>query len=61
MQASIIAGRNNVGYIATASDRQRGAELYRVNVLNGKSRKLGIDAVSGLRYRLAARIVELAS
>jgi Domain of unknown function (DUF4394) len=36
-----IAGQNNVGYIATASDRQPGAELYRVNVLNGRSTKLG--------------------
>jgi Domain of unknown function (DUF4394) len=36
-----IAGRNNVGYIATASDRRAGAELYRVNVLNGASTKLG--------------------
>jgi hypothetical protein len=36
-----IAGQNNVGYIATASDRRPGAELYRVNVLNGKSVKLG--------------------
>jgi Domain of unknown function (DUF4394) len=36
-----IAGRNNVGYIATASDRRPGAELYRVNVLNGGSTKLG--------------------
>jgi Domain of unknown function (DUF4394) len=36
-----IAGSRNVGYIATASDRQPGAELYRVNVLNGRSTKLG--------------------
>jgi hypothetical protein len=36
-----IAGRNNVGYIATASDRRPGAELYRVNVETGESTKLG--------------------
>jgi Domain of unknown function (DUF4394) len=36
-----IAGPNNVGYIATASDRRDGAELYRVNVLNGRTTKLG--------------------
>ena len=36
-----IAGRNNVGYIATASDSRAGAELYRVNVLNGGTTKLG--------------------
>jgi Domain of unknown function (DUF4394) len=36
-----IAGQNNVGYIATASDRRPGAELYRVNVLNGRSMRLG--------------------
>jgi Domain of unknown function (DUF4394) len=36
-----IAGRNNVGYVATASDRRAGAELYRVNVLNGRTTKLG--------------------
>jgi hypothetical protein len=36
-----IAGANNVGYVATAADRRPGAELYRVNVLNGKSVKLG--------------------
>jgi hypothetical protein len=36
-----IAGRNNVGYIATASDRRPGAELYRVNVTTGSSIKLG--------------------
>jgi hypothetical protein len=42
-----IAGRNNVGYIATASDRRPGAELYRVNVQNGKSIKLGTIGRSG--------------
>jgi Domain of unknown function (DUF4394) len=36
-----IAGRNNVGYVATASDRRPGAELYRVDVLTGDSVKLG--------------------
>jgi hypothetical protein len=36
-----IAGKNNVGYVATASDRRPGAELYRVNVMNGNSVKLG--------------------
>jgi hypothetical protein len=36
-----IAGSGNVGYIATASDRRPGAELYRVNVLNGRSTRLG--------------------
>jgi hypothetical protein len=36
-----IAGQNNAGYVATASDRRPGAELYRVNVLNGGSVKLG--------------------
>jgi hypothetical protein len=36
-----IAGSNNVGYVATAGDRRPGAELYRVNVQNGNSVKLG--------------------
>jgi hypothetical protein len=36
-----IAGRNNVGYIATGSDWRTGAELYRVNVLTGRTIKLG--------------------
>jgi hypothetical protein len=36
-----IAGLNNVGYVATASDRRPGAELYRVNVLNGSTSKIG--------------------
>jgi hypothetical protein len=42
-----IAGQNNVGYIATSSDRRPGSELYRVNVLNGKSVKLGSIGRSG--------------
>jgi hypothetical protein len=36
-----IAGQNNVGYVATASDRRPGAELYRVNVQTGATIKLG--------------------
>jgi Domain of unknown function (DUF4394) len=36
-----IAGRNNTGYVATASDRRPGAELYRVDVLTGDSMRLG--------------------
>jgi hypothetical protein len=36
-----IAGKNNVGYVTTASDRRPGAELYRVNVLTGSTTKLG--------------------
>ena len=36
-----IAGQKNVGYVATASDRRPGAELYRVNVQTGASVKLG--------------------
>jgi hypothetical protein len=36
-----IAGKNNVGYVATASDRRPGAELYRVDVLTGDSVRLG--------------------
>jgi hypothetical protein len=36
-----IAGQKNVGYVATAGDRRPGAELYAVNVLNGRSTKLG--------------------
>jgi hypothetical protein len=36
-----IAGRKNVGYVATASDRRPGAELYRVDVLTGDSVRLG--------------------
>jgi Domain of unknown function (DUF4394) len=36
-----IAGTNNVGYVATASDRRPGAELYRVNVQTGATMKLG--------------------
>lgn len=43
-----IAGQNNVGYVATASDRRPGSELYRVNVLNGKSVKLGSIGRSGM-------------
>ena len=43
-----IAGQNNVGYVATASDRRPGAELYRVNVLNGNSVKLGTIGRSGM-------------
>jgi Domain of unknown function (DUF4394) len=42
-----IAGRNNVGYVATASDRRPGAELYRVNVLSGRTTKLGSIGRSG--------------
>jgi hypothetical protein len=36
-----IAGQKNVGYVATAGDRRPGAELYRVNVLTGNTKKLG--------------------
>lgn len=36
-----IAGKDNVGYVATASDRRPGAELYRVDVLTGDSVRLG--------------------
>jgi hypothetical protein len=36
-----IAGKSNVGYVATASDRRPGAELYRVDVLTGDSVRLG--------------------
>jgi hypothetical protein len=36
-----IAGKRNVGYVATASDRRPGAELYRVDVLTGDSVRLG--------------------
>jgi hypothetical protein len=36
-----IAGKNNTGYVATASDRRPGAELYRVNVQTGDTVKLG--------------------
>ena len=36
-----IAGTNNVGYVATASDRRPGAELYRVNIQTGATMKLG--------------------
>jgi Domain of unknown function (DUF4394) len=43
-----IAGQNNAGYVATASDRRPGPELYRVNVLNGKSVKLGTIGRSGM-------------
>ena len=43
-----IAGQNNTGYVATASDRRPGSELYRVNVLNGKSVKLGTIGRSGM-------------
>jgi Domain of unknown function (DUF4394) len=42
-----IAGSNNVGYVATASDRRPGAELYRVNVLTGDSVRLGQIGRSG--------------
>jgi hypothetical protein len=43
-----IAGKNNVGYVATAGDRRPGAELYRVNVLTGNTVKLGQIGRSGL-------------
>jgi hypothetical protein len=36
-----IAGKDNVGYVATASDRRPGAELYRVDVMTGDSVRLG--------------------
>jgi Domain of unknown function (DUF4394) len=36
-----IAGSRDVGYVATASDRRPGAELYRVNVQTGDSKRLG--------------------
>jgi hypothetical protein len=36
-----IAGTSNVGYVATASDRRPGAELYRVNIQTGATMKLG--------------------
>lgn len=36
-----IAGKQNVGYVATASDRRPGAELYRVDVLTGDSVRIG--------------------
>ena len=42
-----IAGQNNVGYVATASDRRPGAELYRVNVQTGDSKRLGRIGRSG--------------
>jgi hypothetical protein len=42
-----IAGKNNVGYVATASDRRPGAELYRVDVLTGDSVRLGRIGRSG--------------
>jgi hypothetical protein len=42
-----IAGKNNAGYVATASDRRPGGELYRVNVLNGDTVKLGQIGRSG--------------
>jgi hypothetical protein len=43
-----IAGENNVGYVATASDRRPGAELYRVNVQTGDSKRLGQIGRSGV-------------
>jgi hypothetical protein len=43
-----IAGKNNVGYVATASDRRPGAELYRVNVQTGDTMKLGQIGRSGV-------------
>ena len=36
-----IAGKSNVGYVATAADRRPGAELYRANVQTGDSVRLG--------------------
>jgi len=36
-----IAGDDNVGYLATSTSRSRGSALYRVDVLTGKTRKLG--------------------
>lgn len=36
-----IAGDDNVGYLATSTSRSHGSTLYRVDVLTGKTRKLG--------------------
>ena len=43
-----IAGQTNVGYVATASDRRPGAELYRVNVQTGDFKHLGQIGRSGV-------------
>jgi Domain of unknown function (DUF4394) len=54
-----IAGQNNVGYVATAGDRRPGADLYRVNVLNGKTQKLGQIGRSGQTITGLAAVQDL--
>jgi hypothetical protein len=54
-----IAGQNNVGYVATASDRRSGAELYRVNVQTGDSKKLGQIGRSGVTITSLAAVQDL--
>ena len=36
-----IAGARDAGYLATSTSRSRGSTLYRLDVLTGKTRKLG--------------------
>jgi hypothetical protein len=54
-----IAGQNNVGYVATASDRRPGAELYRVNVQTGDSKRLGQIGRSGVAITGLAAVQNL--
>jgi hypothetical protein len=54
-----IAGQNNVGYVATASDRRAGAELHRVNVQTGDSDKLGQIGRSGVTITGLAAVQDL--
>jgi hypothetical protein len=54
-----IAGQNNVGYVATASDRRPGSELYRVDVQTGDSKRLGQIGRSGVTITGLAAVQDL--
>jgi Domain of unknown function (DUF4394) len=54
-----IAGQRNVGYVATASDRRPGAELYRVNVQTGDAKRLGQIGRSGVVITGLATVQDL--
>ena len=54
-----IAGAANVGYVATASDRRPGAELYRVNVQTGDTKRLGQIGRGGIVITGLAAVQDL--
>jgi hypothetical protein len=54
-----IAGAANVGYVATASDRRPGAELYRVDVQTGDTKRLGRIGRSGVVITGLAAVQDL--